>query len=103
RGGDLRPDEYWNALRVRAGLPRGARAARQGARPAAAVQGAVPLGDRAARRGRLPVRHDRPPAPGMGTLRRLADHRSCAVRDLRISTLPPAAGRLRAAAYERRT
>ena len=44
RGRDLRPDEHRDAVRLRAGLRRRARAARQGAGPPAAVPGAVRLG-----------------------------------------------------------
>ena len=44
RGGNLRPDEHRDAVRVRAGLHRRARAAREGARAAAAVQGAARAG-----------------------------------------------------------
>ena len=52
------------------------------------VQGAVRLGRRAARRRRVPVRDDRPSASGVGTLRDLARHRSCAVCGLRLPAFP---------------
>ncbi len=88
RGRDLRPDEHRDAFRIRAGVRRRPRPARQGAGTSAPVQGAVRVGDRAAWRGGMPLCHGRLAVPGMGTLRHLARHRRRHLRAVRVQAQP---------------
>ena len=81
---DLRSDQHRDALGVHPGQHRRARAAVYGSVETAAVPGAVRLGRVAALFGRMPVHHDRSPAPGLGTVRLLAGDRACPLFRLRV-------------------
>src|SRR5262249_27858648 len=84
RGGDLRPHEHRNALRIHAGQHRRPRPPQQGARPAAAVQGAVRVAGVRAVGRRLRVHHVRAAAVGVGALRHLARDWARALLHVRV-------------------